>query len=343
MMDSGAAIHSKIELGGLSAAARYLKSLVGAAALLLAVPGSAGAGILVDGSLGEWVSPIADNNGSAWSPVLPAYGGPGTTGLLAGTNPHLEDQNDNAGHGAFLGPNYGGQDYDAEYMAVAITVPGSGKLTEATIHIAISTGVRPDNGFSYFGPGDIRIEANGTRYGIEVGGGPGGGSGLLLEEGAAGSTYDLNGSGYTTGHTSLASQKTGEIYKNAAWIDDPIAPPTPVQMDASSADLVETADYAYTRDTVTGQHAMMELSFSAQEFLTAAGGLDFQVYWSPACGNDLLHTMVSLAAPIIPEDDVPVPEPATVMLFVVGLAGLGSLMRCRKQGPAGSELSVSVG
>ncbi|MHA1569383.1 MAG: hypothetical protein ACTSXZ_07925, partial [Alphaproteobacteria bacterium] len=158
----------------------------------------------VDGDLSDWGVSVVDNNGSDFV----VSGNPSIAGV------HVEDQDDTTNSG-YLGPNAGGQNYDAEFMGVAFE---GGKL-----HIAISTGQRPDNDFAHYSPGDIRIETNdGTVFGIEVGGGAGGGAGGAITEGDDGSFYTTNGSGYTTAHTALTGageQLAGTIWSGATWYD----------------------------------------------------------------------------------------------------------------------------
>lgn len=257
------------------------------------VVGSAPAlGFLIDGNLDDWGVTVADDGGSTYG-FLP------TINLLGS---HVEDQNDHAGNGVYLGPNYGGQDYDAEMMAVAHE---GGRY----LSVAIVTGQRPDNGFRLFAPGDIRIETSAGIYGIEVGGGAGGGAGSAITEGGDGSTYNLTSSGYTQGHTMADSpQGAGSIWTKVTWLLDPINPKevTQFQIDPLASTFVGTADYVYTRDTVTNQHAIIELTFDA---LPLAGMTIESMHWRPACGNDELDVDL---------DFVPVPEPTGLLILLAG-------------------------
>jgi hypothetical protein len=267
-------------------------------ALVGGVSAASAAPITVDGSLADWGVSIADNNLSNYSGLLGA-----SIGLLGA---HIEDQNDLAGDGGFVGPNYGGQNYDAEFLGVA--------RDGSTVYMAIVTGQRPDNGLERFAPGDIRIITSTGVFGIELGGGPGGGPGGLMNEGAPGSFYTLNSSGFTTAHTSLPARPAGSIWKDSTWYMDPIAPPGPTQMiQANTGTPIGTADLVYTRNSVTTQHAIIELSFDA----SLMGGLSVlsASEWRAACGNDELAVNIS------------VPEPATLFLAAAGLGALGFLRR----------------
>ncbi len=259
---------------------------------LFLVPAAVHAGLIVDGHLGDWGVVVADNNGSTYS-FLPGLD-------LLGW--HIEDQDDKAGHGFVLGPNQGGQDYDAEMMAVA--------LQGGRIHIAIVTGQRPDNGLASFGPGDIRIETASGTLGIEVGGGAGGAGGSLITAGAPGSTYTLDGNGVTKSHMVAApAQVAGSIWSQATWLLDPISPKGPVQMEINTGStLLGTADYVYTRDSLTAQHAVIELSFDLA--LVGGPGESFSVHWRPSCGNDELDVYAL----------VPVPEPSVLVMTAISAA-----------------------
>ena len=150
-----------------------------------------------DGNLGEWgVTTLTGGNtpagGSTYAVVAP------TGSTLIGFM--IEDTNDSS-NSYQVGPNFGGQNYDAEFLGVA--VQGSQLL------LGIMSGQRPDNGLDRFAPGDIVIisddGSNVHTYGIEVGGGSGHSStakakvDLSLNQNTAGSTYALNSSGDTTG------------------------------------------------------------------------------------------------------------------------------------------------
>lgn len=279
----------------------------------LALSAGAAQAFTVDGNLSDWGVSVVDNNGSDFV----VSSDPSILGV------HVEDQNDTAGNGGFLGPNSGGQNYDAEFMAVAYS---GGKL-----HIAISTGQRPDNGFSYYSPGDIRIRTNdGTVFGIEVGGGAGGGAGGAITEGAAGSHYTTNSSGYTTAHTALTgagAQLAGTIWSGATWYADIVgAPFHEVQFLKNASSVFEgTADYIYTRNSVTSQHAVIEMSFD-WSIIADNAGIDtsiLHIMWGPACGNDILE--VTLATGFIEE----IPEPGTLGVALFGLAGLAWMRRRR--------------
>lgn len=279
----------------------------------LAVP------ITVDGLVSDWGISVGDGNNSN-SGIGSNFSNPWVSGTVLNQTFFFakEDQNDLWGDSGYLGPNYGGQNYDVEFMGLAF---------DATkLYLTIVTGQRPDNGLMRFSPGDIRIVAKTGKtgsvlsvYGIEVGGGIGGGAGGLLTGGGLGSTYRLNSSGYTIEHTD-SSRAVGSIWKDPNWLLDPIPPKTDVQLaNDNSGTQVGTADFVYTRNAdATAQHSVIELSVDRSLF-AGAGALD--IYWAPSCGNDVLEI----------NDDLPtrVPEPGTLAALGIGLMALRFARRRR--------------
>ena len=288
-------------------------SLFAAAAIAAAgATGSlpAAAAIVIDGNLGDWNVTVADNNGSVFTGANTSYGIDG--------GPFIEDQSDTAGDGGYVGPEYGGQNYDAEFMAAA--------RNGNTLYVALVSGQRPDNGLQRYSPGDIRIVANGTTtYGIEVGGGAGGGAGTAQTEGAAGSFYNLNSSGYTVSAAATPTAQTvGSIWKNVTWTNDPLGMNSPVQFTINGGSTqVGTADYIFTRNTVTTQHSIIEFAFDITALIGTGSGL-LDITWGPSCSNDLAEIFV-----VVPSRDIPTPAPAALPLFLVGIGGMAMLRRRR--------------
>ncbi len=241
---------------------------------------------------------------------------------------------DRVGSGGFVGPHYGGQDYDVEFLGALRS--GSDLL------IGIVSGQRPDNGFNNYSPGDIRLTINGMLFGIEVGG-TGGGTGLLTE-GGPGSTYKLYSNGHTRGAqdsdgtvygadppgTLLPSQTAGSIWKPDNWVDVAFDPGDDTQFQILAGDFVGTSDYAFSRDSVGTHHSFIEAKIDlnlimAYLGLDNLGDLDVQsVEWSPSCRNDVLF--VELETETGPNDVVP--EPASILIWsLVSAAAVFSYRR----------------
>src|SRR3569832_1300007 len=67
--------------------------------------------IQVDGDLSDWDVVVSDGNESNFNHLNPSIG-------LLGY--HRDDQSDSAGDGGYFGPHYGGHNFDAEFMGVAL-------------------------------------------------------------------------------------------------------------------------------------------------------------------------------------------------------------------------------
>ena len=160
--------------------------------------------------------------------------------------------------------------------------------------------------------------------GIEVGGGIGGGAGGLITEGDAGSTYNVNSTGHTLSLASTnAAQTAGSVWANANWIQDPIAPTSPVQMDINGASTkIGDADFAYTRNTQTNQHSVIELALDLTNLLDEDGNGSIGIHWSPACGNDIVTALINVSVPITTTE---VPEPGSALVWPVGVGMIGAI------------------
>lgn len=287
---------------------RYIAGSIGAVGLALALSSApvSAATITVDGNLSDWGITVADNNGSNFSNLA------NNIGLLTS---FTEDQSDTAGDGGYVGPNYGGQNYDAEFLGMA--------LQGTMLYVAIVSGQRPDNGLQRFAPGDINLTIDGVNYGIEVGGG----NGSLVATGAAGATFNLNSNGFTTsvGSTNVA-QTAGSVWTNVDWIQDPIAPQTDVQMQVTGTSTqIGNADYVYTGNTVTTQHSIIELALDISNLLGEDGQGVIGIYWSPSCGNDVVQAFQLAAVPT-----TEVPEPGTSLVWLLGVGAMAGVRYRRK-------------
>lgn len=309
--------------------------------LLCALSSPVHAAINVDGSMGDWG--IGTSNGSLTYTGASGIQNYSTgTGFLPDPNPYPNltsnvanflgmgatlyyQSEDKVGSNGFVGPMYGGQDYDVEFLGVIIQ---NGKL-----YIGIASGQRPDNGFSNYSPGDIRLTINGTLFGIEVGGGRGGNGGSLVELGATGATYGLNSSGHTDGYRGSNGstygsnppvdfdddQTAGSIWKPTNWYTDSSFPSgngSQFQIIAGTP-VGQSADYAFSRDSVSTQHSFIEVEVNLSTFLTSLGKSSVNeiqvqsVEWSPSCRNDVLHVDIPEGSGGTEE----IPEPISIAIW----------------------------
>jgi hypothetical protein len=217
----------------------------------------------------------------------------------------LEDSNDNS-NSYRVGPLYGGQNYDAE--ALVVTVSGS------DLYIGIATGQRPDNGSTFFAPGDICITKGTKTWGIEVGGASRAASSQVVD-GDKGTRYTVDRYGNTTSTAQLSGQSAGSIWDGGTWtlgIDG--SGDVKTQLNTGGAyggTYLGTSDYVYRFDSAFGQHAFIELCIPnyAQLFGTTLDSATIR--WAPVCGNDQLNLCVILPG----ETPNTTPEPASVFIW----------------------------
>lgn len=276
---------------------KHLALVAAALAAAIVTPLSVAAPIVVDGQLDDWGAVVADGYESNFLNLKSDIG-------LVGY------ARQDAGDG-----NIAIQNYDVEFMGVAVQ--------DTSLYISIVTGQRPDNGFAHYSPGDIFIGTTSGFYAVEIGGGTGGGAGTAITEGAAGSTYAVGLDGSTLTHTAANPQQTaGSVWTGVNTVFAPILPLfTQFTVNAGSQH-VGDADYIYTRNSATGQHAVIEL-----ELDTAMFGDNTLVafFWAPSSGADFLFVRpanngIQTTAPR--QQTAQVPEPDAVALFGLGLSAL---------------------
>ena len=255
--------------------------------------------IVIDGSLADW-GVKRTGQASDWTPH-------------AGIQYSIEDQT--GGSGSYLNPGWGGQAYDAE--AIYATIQG-GKL-----FIALATGHHPltlhKPSANSYGAGDFAIDfgKDGVyELGINI-------------------KHVVNDSGARE-----AFGVEGGVYRNPTWAlglfaeTDPNYPITaPVKRPAymTAGEYIGLAELAYTTVGANGygqytrdMHYFYELALDLGLLRSAgwSGHDPFNIHWTMNCGNDSIWV----------DPPAPVPEPATLALLSLGLAGLLALRRRRQTG-----------
>ncbi|MHB1036237.1 MAG: hypothetical protein ACYC35_15870 [Pirellulales bacterium] len=318
--------------------------------------------ITVDGDLADWGVTLRNGphvNGSRVYPPPPTTSSdfrmqnfsvlnpsPYYLVLTTSGNPMIEDSDD-TDNNYYVGPNYGGQNYDAEFMAVALegewqkNSSGEQVWTDRRMYIAIVSGQRPDNGPRLFAPGDIRIETTdpNTTFGIEVGGPLGHavtGTNLNPDDGsvalgADGSFYNLDVHGYTNSQNVDTVHKAGSIWRNPTWNIDTVSDGDPTQLQLTGGESAGTAT-AYSFKWITGSvHSVIEVSLDLADL---QGYQLSSIEWRPACGNDVVYVNgFPEFAPPPPQ----VPEPTAFCVWggMIGLAISGAFWRKRAMRNAG--------
>jgi hypothetical protein len=283
---------------------RLAATVLGTAAPLLAMSAWS-APITVDGSLGDWgvnPSPIIQNNNAQW--------GGNTFGS------HIADHS--VGSNGFVGPGYGGHDFDMVAMYSGI----QGDM----LYLAFVTG------FDIQGVSD----PYGRPYNYFMGD-------VFIDFGSNGGWYYNSNSDYNPGNWDLAfglnetqdpNATSLNAYTNFGVISTPQDVPGfyagPYRVDGG--DLAGSVDFAFEYGTVDNGmvdnngnfYHVYEFGYqlSADMLADLQNAGNYSVFSTMNCGNDFLYLTV----------DVPiVPLPPAAGMVLLGMAGLGIQRRFRKK------------
>lgn len=209
-------------------------------------------------------------------------------------------------------PGGGGQLFDAEYLAY--------KLDGKVLSIGVQTGFDLSDGHhEYLGKdyyaGDLALSFDGAvtlgdattyEYAVDFG--------FLTKD------YDNQDVG---GNSGTAGVDTAGVYKMSVWNNDiyysAASSPFAMESGAQVSGLQEN-------DYVVGNEEDSFFRFVSFDIttlgLSLADGLTVDAHWTMSCGNDTVNGNFDVA---------PVPEPATMLLFGTGLAGLVGTLRRKKE------------
>ncbi len=202
----------------------------------------------------------------------------------------------------FVDPGWGGQDFDAEYLYYKLA--GNKLSIGLQSGFDLNSGLVVSGGRNYYA-GDLALSFDGDttlgdastyEFAFDFG--------LLTKD------YDQN----FVGDPTDGIDDSG-LYQVTAWNEN-------IHFDLSNPFAMEQGSLATNGETLAGQDGdsyWRTVSFDTSSLSDFAG---FDAHWTMSCGNDAID---GHAAP------APVPEPATMLLFSTGLAGLAGFTRKRKK------------
>ncbi|MBI5588816.1 MAG: PEP-CTERM sorting domain-containing protein [Deltaproteobacteria bacterium] len=198
---------------------------------------------------------------------------------------------DGVGPGGYVGPAYGGQSFDAEYLGLYLD--NSGKL-----YFGLQTGFNLASGVTtggyHYNPGDLALEVNGDGV------------------------YD-----YAIRFSISGGVPTYTLYQVSTWqnvmysqfgISDPFKYATGSSVPTTFTGAYGTGVFANNSDGGTSYVLEGSLDLSS---LSLYNGGNLTLHWTMECGNDYINKTI--------------PEPGTIFLLGSGLVGCGALGFIRRK------------
>lgn len=224
----------------------------------------------------------------------------GTFDLTEWSGHYADD--DGVGASGFVGPGYGGQQFDAEYLGL--------RVDAGTVYFGLQTGFNLETGVTYggthYGAGDLALDVNNNGiydYAIRF------------------DLSDINNPALTLYNVTTWQSV---MYAQHA-ISDPYRYATGSAVSATFISAYNADGFDNNSDG--GTSYVLEGSFALTSLGLYAGG-PLALHWTMECGNDYLNTTTS-----------PVPEPGTLFLLGFGIVSCGAWGLIRRRRTALAKIS----